>query len=157
MSTVVETVTTIVTPILEAQNFELVEVEFVKEGKSWFLRVFIDKEGGLDIEECAFVSEQLSDKLDACDPDPIPQAYFLEVSSPGAERPLKKEEDYHRAVGEYIHLSLYQPVEGEKQFEGFLQSFDEEQLVIKIRIKTREKELTIERKNIAKARLAIQF
>ena len=152
-----ETVTTIVTPILEAQNFELVEVEFVKEGKSWFLRVFIDKEGGIDIEECAFVSEQLSDKLDACDPDPIPQAYFLEVSSPGAERPLKKEEDYHRAVGEYIHLSLYQPVEGEKQFEGFLQSFDEEQLVIKIRIKTREKELTIERKNIAKARLAIQF
>ena len=145
------------TPILEAQNFELVEVEFVKEGKSWFLRVFIDKEGGIDIEECAFVSEQLSDKLDACDPDPIPQAYFLEVSSPGAERPLKKEEDYHRAVGEYIHLSLYQPVEGEKQFEGFLQSFDEEQLVIKIRIKTREKELTIERKNIAKARLAIQF
>lgn len=157
MSTVVETVTTIVTPILEAQNFELVEVEFVKEGKSWFLRVFIDKEGGIDIEECAFVSEQLSDKLDACDPDPIPQAYFLEVSSPGAERPLKKEKDYHRAVGEYIHLSLYQPVEGEKQFEGFLQSFDEEQLVIKIRIKTREKELTIERKNIAKARLAIQF
>jgi ribosome maturation factor RimP len=157
VSTVVETVTTIVTPILEAQNFELVEVEFVKEGKSWFLRVFIDKEGGIDIEECAFVSEQLSDKLDACDPDPIPQAYFLEVSSPGAERPLKKEEDYHRAVGEYIHLSLYQPVEGEKQFEGFLQSFDEEQLVIKIRIKTREKELTIERKNIAKARLAIQF
>lgn len=157
MSTVVETVTTIVTPILEAQNFELVEVEFVKEGKSWFLRVFIDKEGGIDIEECAFVSEQLSDKLDACDPDPIPQAYFLEVSSPGAERPLKKEEDYDRAVGEYIHLSLYQPVEGEKQFEGFLQSFDEEQLVIKIRIKTREKELTIERKNIAKARLAIQF
>lgn len=157
MSTVVETVTTIVTPILEAQNFELVEVEFIKEGKSWFLRVFIDKEGGIDIEECAFVSEQLSDKLDACDPDPIPQAYFLEVSSPGAERPLKKEEDYHRAVGEYIHLSLYQPVEGEKQFEGFLQSFDEEQLVIKIRIKTREKELTIERKNIAKARLAIQF
>lgn len=157
MSTVVETVTTIVIPILEAQNFELVEVEFVKEGKSWFLRVFIDKEGGIDIEECAFVSEQLSDKLDACDPDPIPQAYFLEVSSPGAERPLKKEEDYHRAVGEYIHLSLYQPVEGEKQFEGFLQSFDEEQLVIKIRIKTREKELTIERKNIAKARLAIQF
>jgi ribosome maturation factor RimP len=157
VSTVVETVTTIVTPILEAQNFELVEVEFVKEGKSWFLRVFIDKEGGIDIEECAFVSEQLSDKLDACDPDPIPQAYFLEVSSPGAERPLKKEEDYHRAIGEYIHLSLYQPVEGEKQFEGFLQSVDDNQLVIKIRIKTREKELTIERKNVAKARLAIQF
>lgn len=157
LSTVVETVTDLVTPILEKQNFELVEVEFVKEGKSWFLRVFIDKEGGIDIEECAYVSEQLSDRLDAMDPDPIPQAYFLEVSSPGAERPLKKEKDYEKALGEYIHVSLYQPLDSEKQFEGFLQSFDDTQLTLKIRIKTREKDLVIDRKNIAKARLAIQF
>ena len=81
----------------------------------------------------------------------------MEVSSPGAERPLKKEADYQRAVGEYIHVSLYQPIDGEKQFEGFLQSFNENQLVMKTRIKTREKERTIDRKNIAKARLAIQF
>ncbi|HAQ7660322.1 TPA: ribosome maturation factor RimP [Enterococcus faecium] len=157
MSSVVETVTEMVTPILDEQNFELVEVEFVKEGKSWFLRVFIDKEGGIDIEECAFVSEKLSEKLDAADPDPIPQAYFLEVSSPGAERPLKKESDYEKALGDYVHVSLYQPGDGEKQYEGFLQSFDAEQLTLKIRIKTREKELTFDRKNIAKARLAIQF
>ena len=157
MSSVVETVTEVVLPILEEKQFELVEVEFVKEGKSWFLRIFIDKEGGIDIEECAYVSEQVSEKLDAMDPDPIPQAYFLEISSPGAERPLKKEADYQRAVGEYIHVSLYQPIDGEKQFEGFLQSFDENQLVMKTRIKTREKERTIDRKNIAKARLAIQF
>lgn len=157
MSSVVETVTEMVTPILDEQNFELVEVEFVKEGKSWFLRVFIDKEGGIDIEECAFVSEKLSEKLDAADPDPIPQAYFLEVSSPGAERPLKKESDYEKALCDYVHVSLYQPVDGEKQYEGFLQSFDAEQLTLKIRIKTREKELTFDRKNIAKARLAIQF
>ncbi|WP_122646891.1 ribosome maturation factor RimP [Enterococcus mediterraneensis] len=157
MSTVVETVTDLVTPILEEQNFELVEVEFVKEGKSWFLRVFIDKEGGIDIEECAYVSEKLSEKLDACDPDPIPQAYFLEVSSPGAERPLKKESDYEKALGEYIHVSFYQPVDGEKQYEGFLQSFDDDKMTMKVRIKTREKEITFERKNIAKARLAIQF
>ena len=157
MSSVVETVTAMVTPILEEQNFELVEVEFVKEGKSWFLRVFIDKDGGIDIEECAWVSEKLSEKLDAADPDPIPQAYFLEVSSPGAERPLKKEKDYEKALGEYIYVSLYQPVDGEKQYEGFLQSVDAEQLILKIRIKTREKELILDRKNIAKARLAIQF
>ena len=157
MSTVVETVTELVTPILVEQNFELVEVEFVKEGKNWFLRVFIDKEGGIDIEECAFVSEHLSEKLDSIDPDPIPQAYFLEVSSPGAERPLKKEADYQRALGEYIHVSLYQPLDGEKQYEGFLQSYDDAELVLKIRIKTREKEITVDRKNIAKARLAIQF
>ena len=78
------------------------------------LRVFIDKEGGIDIEECAFVSEKLSEKLDAMDPDPIPQAYFLEVSSPGAERPLKKS-DYEQAVGKYIHISLYQAVDGENR------------------------------------------
>lgn len=157
LSSVVETVTSLVTPIVEQRNFELVEVEFVKEGKSWFLRVFIDKEGGIDIEECAWVSEQLSEKLDSLNPDPIPQAYFLEVSSPGAERPLKKEADYHKALGEYIHISLYQSVNDEKQFEGFLESFDENELTLRVRIKTREKQLTFERSNIAKARLAIQF
>ncbi|MHC5227283.1 ribosome maturation factor RimP [Enterococcus sp. LJL99] len=157
MSSVVETVTELVTPILDKQNFELVEVEFVKEGKNWFLRVFIDKENGIDIEECALVSEHLSEALDAVVPDPIPQAYFLEVSSPGAERPLKKESDYENAVNDYIHVSLYQAIDGEKQFEGTLLSFDKEQLTLKIKIKTRTKELVIDRKNIAKARLAIQF
>ena len=152
-----ETVTDLVTPILEEQNFELVEVEFVKEGKNWFLRLFIDKDGGIDIEECAFVSEHLSEKLDTIDPDPIRQAYFLEVSSPGAERPLKKETDFEKAIGEYIHVSLYQPLGGEKIYEGILQSLNEEELVLKIKIKTREKEIAVERKNIAKARLAIQF
>lgn len=152
-----ETVTELVTPILEKQNFELVEVEFVKEGRDWFLRVFIDKEGGIDILDCALVSEQLDEKLDAMDPDPIPQAYFLEVSSPGAERPLKKESDYEKAVGEYIHVSLYQTIDGEKQFEGILKTIDKDQLILTVKIKTRVKDYTFERKNIAKARLAIQF
>ena len=157
LSSVVQTVTDLVTPIVDEHGFELVEVEFVKEGKSWFLRVFIDKEGGIDIEECALVSEQLSEKLDNIDPDPIPQAYFLEVSSPGAERPLKKEKDYEKALGEYIHISLYQAVQDEKVYEGFLESFDENQLTLRVLIKTREKQMTFERSNIAKARLAIQF
>lgn len=157
MSSVVETVTKLVTPILEKQNFELVEVEFVKEGRDWFLRVFIDKEGGIDILDCALISEQLDEQLDAMDPDPIPQAYFLEVSSPGAERPLKKESDYEKAVGEYIHISLYQTIDGEKQFEGVLKTVDKNQLTLTVKIKTRVKDYTFERKNIAKARLAIQF
>lgn len=157
MSSVVETVTELVTPILKEQNFELVDIEFVKEGKNWFLRVFIDKTGGIDIEECAFVSEQLSERLDAIEPDPIPQAYFLEVSSPGAERPLKKESDYENAVGEYIHLSFYQAVDGEKQIEGTMERFDKETVTLTVKIKTRTKELVIDRKNIAKARLAIKF
>lgn len=157
MSSVVETVQNVVTPILDECHFELVDVEFVKEGKNWFLRVFIDKPGGIDIEECALVSEKLSEKMDQLEPDPIPQAYFLEVSSPGAERPLKKESDYEQALNEYIHVSLYQNIEGEKQYEGFLTSYDSENLTLLVRIKTREKEFTFSRKNIAKARLAIQF
>ncbi|MEG2254419.1 MAG: ribosome maturation factor RimP, partial [Vagococcus sp.] len=97
MANVVEIVTDLVTPILDELSFELVDMEYVKEGKNWFLRVFIDKTGGIDINECALVSEKLGEKLDTVQPDPIPQAYFLEVSSPGAERPLKKEEDYTNA------------------------------------------------------------
>ncbi|GMA47270.1 ribosome maturation factor RimP [Tetragenococcus muriaticus] len=157
MSAVVDTVKDMVMPILEENNYELVDLEFVKEGKSWYLRVFIDKEDGIDIEECAYVSERLSEKLDNAEPDPIPQAYFLEVSSPGAERPLKNEEDYQKAVGNYIHVSLYEPIDNQKQYDGFLQSVDTNQIVLKIRIKTREKEITIDRKKIAKAHLAVQI
>lgn len=157
MSSVVEIVQEVAMPIIEKEQFELVDIEYVKEGKNWFLRLFIDKPGGIDIEECAIVSEQLSEKLDLLDPDPIPHAYFLEVSSPGAERPLKTEEELQGAVGEYIHVSLYQTMDGEKQYQGFLETVTKEEITLKIRIKTREKILTIPRKNIAKARLAIQF
>ena len=157
MTNVLDIVTEIVTPFLEEHHFELVEVEFVKEGKSQFLRLYVDKDGGIDIDECVLVSEYLSEKLDALDPDPIPEAYFLEVSSPGAERPLKKEADYEKALNKYIHVSLYQAVEGEKQFEGFLKDFDNESLTLTVRFKTREKDVQIKRTNIAKARLAIQF
>lgn len=79
----------LVQPILDDMNLELVDIEYKKEGQNWYLRVFIDKEGGVDIEECGQVSEQLSEKLDEEDPIDIP--YFLEVASPGAERPLKTE------------------------------------------------------------------
>ncbi|MCI0130126.1 MULTISPECIES: ribosome maturation factor RimP [unclassified Vagococcus] len=157
MANVVEIVTDLVTPILEDYQFDLVDIEYVKEGKNWFLRVFIDKDGGIDINECALVSEALGEKLDTIDPDPIPQAYFLEVSSPGAERPLKKEEDYVNAIGEYVNISFYQAVEGEKQYQGFLKEVTPETLTLLVKIKTQEKEMTFDRKNIAKARLAIQF
>lgn len=157
MSSVVETVTEIVTPILDHLHFELVDIEFLKEGRNWFLRVYIDKPNGIDIEECAIVSEQLSENLDGIVPDPIPQAYFLEVSSPGVERPLKKEEDYEEAMDKFVHLALYAPVDGEKQYTGFLTELSKDELTLRVRIKTREKEIKFSRKNIAKARLAIQF
>ncbi|MEJ1295027.1 ribosome maturation factor RimP [Latilactobacillus sakei] len=157
MSTVVETVHDLLVPILDQHHFELVDVEFVKEGSSRYLRVFIDKPNGIDLEDCALVNDALSEKLDSIDPDPIPQAYFLDVSSPGAERPLKKETDFQNALGEYIHISLYQAVDGEKIYQGILKALDQETLTLAIKIKTRQKEVTFNRKEIAKARLAIEF
>ena len=157
MSSVVETVTELVTPILDERHFELVDAEFVKEGKSWYLRIYIDKPGGINIEECALVSDLLGEKLDDCDPDPIPQAYFLEVSSPGAERPLKKERDYERALTSYIHVSLYQPLEGNKVYEGTMVDLKPDELTLEYMDKTRQKTIVIPRKQIAQARLAIKF
>ncbi|WP_107995206.1 ribosome maturation factor RimP [Trichococcus paludicola] len=157
MSRVVDEVRVVVQPIVDEQNLELVDMEFLKEGKNWFLRIYIDKPGGIDIEECALISEKVSEALDAIDPDPIPQAYFLEVSSPGAERPLKTEADMQNAIGKYVHLSFYQAIDGEKFYEGTLKEINDESVVLTIRIKTRTKDIEIERKQIANARLAIQF
>lgn len=157
MSKIIETVEHIAAPIIEDLNLELVEVEYVKEGKNWFLRVYIDKEGGIDIEECAVVSEKVSEQIDALDPDPIPHNYFLEVSSPGAERPLKKQEDFERAVGKHVNVKLYEPLEGEKMYEGTLLSFVEDELTVEYMIKTRKKQISIPLEKVAKARLAVTF
>ena len=152
---VTEIVEEMAAPILEELNLELVEVEYVKEGRNWFLRVYIDKENGVDIEECGIVSEKLSEKLD--EKDPISNNYFLEVSSPGAERPLKKDSDFIKAVGKNVHIKTYEPIDNEKEFEGILKSFDGDTVIIEIKIKTRKKELVIPYDKIAKARLAVSF
>lgn len=157
MSTVVETVTALVKPILDEHNFYLYDMEFVKEGKSWYLRVYIDKDGGITLNDCAAVSDQLSDALDNVEPDPIPQAYFLEVSSPGAERPLRNEEDYQRAVNDYIHVSLYQQINGKKVYEGTLTKLTDKELTLDYLDKTRHRQVVIDRSKVAQARLAIKF
>ncbi|MGM9928824.1 MAG: ribosome maturation factor RimP [Bacillus sp. (in: firmicutes)] len=141
--------------ILEKEQLELVDIEYAKEGKNWFLRVFIDKETGVDIEECSVVSEQLSEKLDEV--DPIPNVYFLEVSSPGAERPLKKESDFQKAIGKHVNIKTYEPIEGSKEFEGKLLSYDQQEIKLSIKIKTRTKEMTLPTEKVAKARLAVVF
>lgn len=157
VSRVVDIVEDAVLPILKEYNFDLFDIEFVKEGKNWFLRIFIDKPGGIDLEDCVMVSEQMSNVMDKMDPDPIPQEYFLEVSSPGAERPLKTEQDLLNAIGNYVHLSYYQAVEGEKSHEGTLQSVTDDTVALEIKIKTRKKIIEIPRTLIAKARLAVKF
>jgi ribosome maturation factor RimP len=152
---VTEIVEELVTPILEEMELELVDIEYVKEGKNWFLRVFIDSEDGIDIEQCGVVSEKLSEKLDEV--DPIPYNYFLEVSSPGAERPLKKRTDFERAVGKNVYVKTYEPIEGEKEFEGELTAFDGTVATITVKQKTRKKTIEIPYEKIANARLAVVF
>lgn len=155
MSKVIEVVEDLVTPILNDLNLELVDIEYVKEGKSWFLRVFIDKDNGIDIEECGIVSEKLSEKLDEL--DPIPYNYFLEVSSPGAERPLKKEKDYTKAIGKNVFIKTYEPIDGEKAFEGTLTGFDGSVVTVEMKIKTRKKTVEIPFEKVSSARLAVTF
>ncbi|MCP8616486.1 ribosome maturation factor RimP [Salirhabdus salicampi] len=145
----------LVQPILDDMNLELVDVEFVKEGKDRFLRVFVDKEGGVDIEECGKVSEQLSEKLD--DVDPIETAYFLEVSSPGVERPLKTKRDFEKFLNHNVYVKLYEPIDGEKEYEGILTSFEDDVVTIEAKVKTRKKNVEIPYDKIAKARLAVSF
>jgi Uncharacterized protein conserved in bacteria len=157
LSSVIETVRSLVMPILNANHFQLVDIEYQKEGQSWYLRLYIDKPGGIDIEECVTVSDALSEKLDSLDPDPIPQAYFLEVSSPGAERPLKNEQDYQNAINQYIHVSLYQAIDKRKVFEGYLRELSDQELKLEYRDRGRVKNVVIPRTNIAQARLAIEF
>ncbi|MDO4432861.1 MAG: ribosome maturation factor RimP [Aerococcaceae bacterium] len=157
MSAILEKVIPVIEPIVEAQGCQLVDIEYVKEGRSWFLRIYADKPERIDIEDCALISEQVSEALDKIQPDPFPEAYFLEVSSPGAERPLKTEEAVRQAVGEYIHLAYYAPQYGEKFHEGTLLEVTESAYVLEVRIKTATKRLEIDKKAVAKARLAIKF
>lgn len=155
MSKVTEVVEELAVPIVTELGLELVEVEYVKEGKNWFLRVYIDKDSGVDIEECGLVSEKLSEKLDEL--DPITHNYFLEVSSPGAERPLKKAKDFEKAVGKNVLIKTYEPLDGEKVFEGKLLYFDGNTVSIEVKIKTRKKTVEIPYEKVASARLAISF
>jgi ribosome maturation factor RimP len=138
-------------PFMEENGFELVDVEYLKEGSNWFLRVYVDKEQGIDIDDCGRVSEFLSDKLD--ENDPIPTAYFLEVSSPGAERPLKKPDDFRKSIDKQVFVTTYESIDGLKEFEGKLLSYDGETMVIQ----TRKKKYTIDCQKVASARQAILF
>ncbi|KFZ43272.1 ribosome maturation factor RimP [Anoxybacillus flavithermus] len=155
MKKVTHIVEELVTPIVTEMGLELVDIEYVKEGKNWFLRVFIDSPTGIDIDQCGVVSERLSEKLDEI--DPIPHNYFLEVSSPGAERPLKKAKDFERAVGKNVYVKTYEPIDGQKEFEGLLTAFDGQTVTVEVKVKTKKKAITIPYEKVASARLAVIF
>ena len=129
LSKVESQVEDIMAEILLGTDYELVDVEYVKEGRDWYLRIFIDKAGGIDLDDCQTISEQLSARLDNV--DIISGAYILEVSSPGIDRILKKDKDFVREAGKVVDVTLYAPLDGKKSFVGELISRDEEFLHIK--------------------------
>ena len=139
-------------PIIEENNFELVDVEYVKEGGNFFLRVYIDKEGGITVDDCEIVSRELSDLLD--EKDFIPNAYILEVSSPGLDRPLKKEKDFARSLQKEVDVKLYKPLNKQKEYTGILIDYDEEKVVLELE---EEETIEIQRDIIALIRLAFDF
>ncbi len=141
----------LVTPLIEQNNFELVDVEYVKEGSNWYLRVYIDKPGGINVDDCELISRELSDKLD--EEDFIDDAYILEVSSPGLGRPLKKDKDFERSLGEDVEIKLYRMKDGTKDYRGFLKSYNKEEIVIE----DNDEEITFKRSEIALVRLALDF
>ena len=147
-SEIEERTTEIVMPILDEGGYSLWDVEYVKEGPDYILRVYADKEGGIGIDDCVAISRKLSDKLD--EEDMIKEAYILEVSSPGLTRPLKKDRDFERSIGRKIEVKLYSADRGAKELEGDLKTFDQEYVVIDVDGEERR----LERNNISSVRLA---
>jgi len=147
-----EMVKEIALSVVSEAGCELVDVEYVKEGGNWFLRVYIDKPEGVSLDDCENVSGPLNEMLDQL--DPIDHEYFLEVSSPGIERPLKKPEDFAKVVGSIVEIKLYKAVDNTKRFEGELISCDDGRLTIETED---NKNYVFELKDIAKAKKVFKF
>jgi len=139
-------------PFLAEMNFELVDVEFVKEAGTWYLRAYIDKDGGITVDDCEAVSRRLDEQLDA--EDFIEESYVLEVSSPGLGRPVRKERDFVRNEGYEVDVRLYKPFEQEKEWRGVLCAWDRDTVTIRTQD---EREITWNRKDIALIRESFEL
>ena len=142
----------LITPLIDAEGFELVDVEYVKEGADWYLRVYIDKDGGITVNDCEKISRAFNEILDR--EDYIDDAYIFEVSSPGLLRPLKKDKDYQRNLGKLLEVKLFAPLNGVKEFEAELKSYDKESATL---VMDDDTEVTVKRSEISLIRLAIEF
>ena len=142
----------ILQPIIDANGFELVEVEYVKEGGTWYLRAYIDKPGGITVDDCELVSRAANDILD--ERDFVEDSYVFEVSSPGLGRPLKKEKDFARSIGEEVEIRTFRPINRQKEFYGILDAYDKETVTIEL---DDEEKMQINRSDIALIRLAFDF
>ena len=142
----------LIQPLIDANHFELVDVEWVKEGANWYLRVYIDKEGGITVDDCELVSRAFEETLDQ--EDYISENYIFEVSSPGLDRPLRKEKDFARSIGEEVEIRTYRAIDRQKEFIGILVEYDKDTVTIEYEDETTQK---FERNDIALIRLALHF
>lgn len=155
MSSTINTLEKLIEPIVKVNNLNFVDIEYIKEGSDWILRVFVENEqGDLTIDQLSNLSRLISQKLD--EEDPIDKSYFLEVSSPGVERPLKKVSDYEKFVGENIKVSTYRKINNNKEFIGKLIGIDENK-VVTIKLKDSEDEIKLKFADISKANLHEEF
>lgn len=151
MASIEEKVESLLKEKIESIGYDLYDVEYAKEGPNYFLRIFIDKPEGIDLEDCEKVNNEIMEKLDEA--DYIKDQYFLEVSSPGVERVLKKEKHLEQNIGNEVQIKLFKKDEnGKKEYQGILKSFDEQTITIEL-----EEELKIERKNIAQIKTAYNW
>ncbi|MGN0985526.1 MAG: ribosome maturation factor RimP [Candidatus Enterenecus sp.] len=147
MAKVTDVVAALAAPIVEEAGCTLWDVEYVKEAGEWFLRVYIDREGGVDIDCCEAVSRPLSDKLDEA--DPIQGSYTFEVSSAGLDRALRKPEHFEKCLGEQVDVKLYRPVEGRKEYTGVLTGYEDGDVLVDGK--------RFEKKDVAQVRLHVTF
>ena len=138
-------------PLVDAHGFERVEVDYVKEAGNWYLRAYIDKPGGIAVDDCEVISRALSDKLD--EEDYIEDSYILEVSSQGLGRPLKKDKDFQRSIGKEIEVRTFRAIDKQKEFTGILKEFNKDSFTIVIE----DNEMTFQRSETALVRLAFDF
>ena len=149
---IINEVTAICDSIATSLNYELVDVEYIKELGSYYLRVYIDKLGGITLDDCQNMSESISNKLD--EKDPITSAYFLEVSSPGLDRPLKTDKDFNRNIGKDIDLNLYSAFNNMKKYEGRLKAYNQDFITIN---DEDENEIKIPREAVSVVKLVLKF
>ena len=151
MSKLTERVAAIAVPVVEAEGCTLWDVEYVREAGTWYLRVFVDKEGGVSIDDCERISRRLDPILD--EEDPIPDSYVFEVGSAGADRELKRPRDFDQFMGSEVELRLYRPVEGSKHYTGELTGYEDGA----VSIRQGDRVLHFEKEQVAQVRLYVGF
>ncbi len=151
MAKIEERVESLIGTRIESLGYRLYDVEFVKEGKDFYLRVYIDKDSGISLEDCEAVSNGINEVLDEA--DYIKEQYFLEVSSPGVERVLKKDRHLKENIGNKVQVKLFKPLAGKKVFEGLLESFSDDNICIKVESQI----LEIERSNIGQIKTVFDW